>query len=395
MNISCNNCGKVHSVPDDIISNKKVYFFCSSCRHKIIVDSRTKITEKTGDILSLANFTDIFNGLFSFFNWPGLLISMLQIIVSVLILGICGQLFYKNITFFAQNIEVAVFLAFCIGLLIIYTRSLTLYYISKVQFFHFHHPEKKHIDWKSIHFDLEEDWITLLFYTCAALMVLFLIIVPLPYLRSFSIFYAGIFFPVFFAATLLIILAVILFRFLPAILSAGSFFVKDGIKEVYSFVIREYAQMPFYWIVITVITKFFGFLFFGIYSAVMFLSGTVIFTFMSGEGKNSLMHFFRSLPNVRSARDSIPSYVSLGAVILLIMIFLSMVLFFAFMDNFIQSLYVKSVSVMNKNPKESFNRYAVFVILALIILFSLLGVMVLINTATPQLPVFLQKFVTV
>ncbi|MFW5808541.1 MAG: hypothetical protein ACOCWH_05780 [Spirochaetota bacterium] len=395
MNISCNNCGKVHDVPDDAVSNKKVYFFCSSCRHKIIVDSRTKISEHLSDIHPLTGFTDIFSGLFSFFSWTGILVSSLHMILSILIIGVCAQFVYLNMAFFLSHPGAAVFFGVFLLLILVFTRSLVLYYMSKIMDYRFHHPESTSVSWKSVHFDFQEDWITVLVYSCACAALLGILVVPLPYLGSFGIFYSGIFYPVIFVLVLFIILLSVLFRFLPSILATGSFFVRDGLREILAFIAREYVEMPFYWIIITVTAKFFSFLFFGLYAAAVFASSMVIFLFMPGEAKDSVLHFLSSLPMMRSAREAVPAYVGLGSVMLGMMILLSLVLFLSFMDNLIQSLYVKAVLIMKQNPRESFNRYAMIGIMGFLIIATLLGVLIISTVLSVPLSVTFQKILGV
>jgi DNA-directed RNA polymerase subunit RPC12/RpoP len=391
MNISCNNCGKVHKLPDESVKNKKVYFFCSACRHKIIVDARTKISEQLSNYHSLANFTDIFNGLFSFFNWGGVLISSLHIIFSVLIVGITSQIITRNLDFFINYPLFGLFIVILIFLIIFYSRNIVLYYISKIQINIFNKPEAKYVDWKSINFDFEEDSLILLMYTSIPVAVLFFILLPIPYLNTFGIFYAGLFYPVIFITILALVFIIILFRFMPSFLAAGSFFIRDGIKEMINFIKREFVEIPFYWIVITVVSKFFGFIFLGIYSVVIIFSGSILFTLLPGEAKDSLQHILSSLPMMGLSKSGAPIHVSFGIVFLIIMVFLSFVLFLAMLDNFIQALYSKTVVIMNKNPRESFNRTAMLVILLSIILFTLLGVTILINIPSTIVPMFLNN----
>ena len=51
MDVRCKKCGKVHSIPDNSVVNKKVHFFCSECSNKIVIDTtiNAKVNINFGD----------------------------------------------------------------------------------------------------------------------------------------------------------------------------------------------------------------------------------------------------------------------------------------------------------------------------------------------------------
>lgn len=367
MNITCNKCGKMHSVPDNVAENNKIYFFCSRCSHRIVVDTRTGLSEQTR-FYSVTKFTDIFSGLFTFFNWSSILINSLFTIASLILFGIGAILFTKNSEFFMTHPSFTVFCFLAIFLIFIFLRNLNLYFMSKISAYRNSHFNQKILNWKEINFDFNEDWLTVLICSVLPVILLLIVLMPVGLMKQYGVLYAGLVFPVVFVLTMIAVPLLLGSRVWTAVIATGSYFVKDGLKELLRFLKREYVEIPFYMIVIALVSKFFIMIFSFIFSSMLFFSVGLPLAFLSTE----VRAVFMAKP--AEILSEIPDHMSLGLVILFVMIALLSVLFYSFCDNFVQAMYVKAVQIMRMNPEESFSRKTMLLIMVLFFLFILGGI---------------------
>ncbi|MDA3899914.1 MAG: hypothetical protein PF637_05275 [Spirochaetes bacterium] len=367
MNVTCNKCGKMHSLPDKAASNNKIYFFCSKCSHKIIVDTRSGSTEQL-KYYSTVDYTALFNGLFTFFNWPSLLLTALFMTGSLILAVIAGIIVSRNSTTFMTNPGLATVLGIFFFMLLFFLRNLNLYFTTKISAYRNAHPHKIGLNWKEINFDFGEDWLTLFICSIVPVLLLAIAVVPVSLFNFYGVLYTGLLFPIIFILSLITIPLLFSNRLWTAIIGTGSFFVRDGLAELLRFAKKEYVEIPFYVIIITAISKFFIFLFTSIFLAVLSVSVILPVVFISPEVKGFL------LSAGSSQAAALPDHVGLGLVILFAVVALIVILFVSFCDNFIQALYVRAVQIMRLNPEESFSRPVMLVIMVLISVFIIMGI---------------------
>jgi len=69
MEIRCKKCNQKYNLPEDQVENKRVYFFCENCGHKIIIDRKKE--NGYSDLLPSTdplNIRDLLSGIFYSFN---------------------------------------------------------------------------------------------------------------------------------------------------------------------------------------------------------------------------------------------------------------------------------------------------------------------------------------
>ena len=263
------------------------------------------------------------------------------------------------------------FTVFCfllIFLIFIFFRNLNLYFMSKISVYRNSHFNQKVLNWKEINFDLSEDWLTILICSVIPVILLLVILVPVGFMKQYGVLYTGFVFPVIFVLTMIAVPLFLGSRVWTAVIATGSFFVRDGLKELLRFLKREYVEIPFYMIIIGLVSKFFIMIFTLIFSLMLVLSIGMPLAFISPE----VYAIFMTKPAELLA--AIPDHMSLGLVIIGVMIALLAVLFHGFCDNFVQAMYVKAVQIMRMNPEESFSRKAMLLIMVLFFLFILGGI---------------------
>lgn len=390
MNITCKNCGHVHEVPDESVHNKKIYFYCSNCSRKIVYDDRQGGSIVDPELFgNKVSFLDIFSGLFSFFSWTSLLVTALYGLALLLMTGLAVKVYVNNIVFFTEYPGIGIFLVLVLALIFIFGRQMVLYHASKITFFKFLNPESKIIRWKEVHFDFGEDWLIIFVYSCVIIAGMFIVGMPIPLLKGGGVFYSALLSPLFLFAALFVVLFLFLGRFLPSMVATESKFLRDGLGSLLNFIKTEFVEIPFYAVVIAVISKFFIIIFSLIYGSLMALVGCFLMLMYSQEALlhvvNLVYRFFGASYTATLAFGAdtmvVPSYITFGASIILAVVIISFLLFWSFCDNFVQSLYVKAVHLMRLNPRSSFDPRAMLIIVVLLALFAMLGVIAFLMVA--------------
>ena len=103
MDISCKKCDKKYQIPDNQIEDKRVYFYCSDCGHKIVIN-RKKIKWPTYKGLTSETLSakDLFEGIYYSFNIKNVLLSYFILISFTVLITLFSFIIYHNIQFFQK-----------------------------------------------------------------------------------------------------------------------------------------------------------------------------------------------------------------------------------------------------------------------------------------------------
>lgn len=371
MEISCSKCGKEHKIPDNAVTDKKIFFYCNSCGHKIVVDNRKTFLDKTPSNKILPQITDLFNAIPVAFNSSSLLLGSIYGMMTLLLSLLTGLVIVKSNMM--TNPGLLIFFGGIVGAIIYFFYIVLLYYLSKIALYKITNPSNEKIDWKYVNFDFKEDVSVLSIIYIVFVIAFAILLLPMIFLKSAGVIYSGILFPVIYAAAVLIVLSIVLMNFIPAVLACGSRFVGESFKDIVDFIKLEFLNLPAYVFVINILSAF-------VYGIVSFftaiplaLAGAGIFAFAAPEAKASLMAFAGRISSsfAGGGGGDIAAHVTIGGLLLLLFSIVVLVFLWALLVSINQTLYTKAVYIMKKNPVKSINRKAYLI--GLIILSLLLS----------------------
>lgn len=370
MQISCTKCGKEHKIPDNAIADKKIFFYCSSCGHKIVVDNRRTFVDKKNINKIAPVITDIFNAVPAAFNSTSILISSIYAMFTLLLSLVFGLLTVKSGLMAKPGLMV--FTAGLFGLVIYFFFILLLYYVSKIALFKITNTNREKIDWKFINFDLKEDVVVLLIIYIVFAAALLLLLSPIYFLNTGGIIYSGLTFPVIYSLTVLFFLSAVLMNFVIAVIASDSSFVGETFSDIISFFKIEFLNIPVYFFVIRLITGFI----YAVISIIVLIplaaAGSSLFAVYSAQAKASIVGFAgKILPSLTSAVGSnVSAHVTIGAILLMVFVVMIIIFLWAVYVSLNQTLYVKAVYIMKKNPVRSIDRRAYLIGLILLSFFA-------------------------
>ncbi|MBN1500233.1 MAG: hypothetical protein JW982_08760 [Spirochaetes bacterium] len=376
MEISCTECGKQHNIPDTAIDNKKIFFYCNSCGHKIIVDNRKNFVKQPGSRKELPVIADILSGIPLAFNFNSILLSCVYAILFLMTALLFSIIFGKNLQNLIKN-PVPLIISGVIFFGIFYFLFLILlYYISKIAYFRMLNPGYKRLDWNFINFDVKEDSVVLFTIYIFSLVIFSVLTLPVIYLSKGGVIYTGILFPVFYIIAFIVTFSLIFINYIPAIIASKSQYISDSFSEIISFFRTEFLNIPVYTIIINILSAI-------VYAIVNFFitlplvfTGGILLILLGGDSKTALMGFFsRIAAKYTGAADQFPavsSDVTLGAIFIIIFLLVFFVFLWSLMISISQTLYTKAVFIMQKNPEHSINRN--IYLAALIVIVILLGI---------------------
>lgn len=377
MELSCTKCGKAHNIPDSAVENKKIFFYCSSCGHKIVVDNRKHFVNNKNPHKYYPVISDIFTAIPISFNINSILLGSIYAILTLLISVIFIMIGAKNMSSIMQNPALFVIIASLFFLFFYYAYLLLLYFISKITFFKIINPDHKKIDWRFINFDIKEDSVILLIISAAFLLVFAILLFPIRMMEDASILYSGFLMPVFYILSFILFISILLIEFIPAIIASRSQYIGDSFKEIILFIKTEFINIPVYML----INKLLAFLVYKIVficiTIPLLIAGGVIGLQLNSETKSLFMTFFtRVISKYKGTPiENLPdvsNVVTSGVVFMVIFTLAIAVFLFAFFVSINQTICAKSVYIMQKNPIRSINRNAYLIALLVIAAIAIL-----------------------
>ncbi|HPM35390.1 MAG TPA: hypothetical protein PLE16_12430, partial [Spirochaetota bacterium] len=259
MDARCKKCGKVHSIPDSSIVNKKVHFFCSECSNKIVIDTRKELISfrSAKEEADKPVFEDIFKGFRFGFIPFNISLGVLYFFAVFALVLIGAVIFKKNILFFLSHPGVTVSVALTVSLGLFFSYNLLLYFFSKIILFRKNNPKHKHIDLKIVTYDFRDDFFSIFISSIGLTIIAGLASLPAYFLGKVSLLYSALAAPFVSVLVFFIIIFVVLKNFAAAAIAYDSYLVKESIRSLIKFFYGEFFNIPFYLFIIEMIFGFF------------------------------------------------------------------------------------------------------------------------------------------
>lgn len=366
MDVLCSSCSHEHHIPDDAAEDKRIYFYCTSCGNKIVVDGRKNVTPPSStpsqiiEQKPLISVSSIVDSIPSFFNITSIVISMLFFTMSSLLCAIPVVIACKKPVFIAEHMVIYIVICSFIFLLILFGFLCIQYLLSKIHLFKIYNPGKHQIDWDFILFDFNDDVIGFLFISFLLPLATLVTILPAIFAGSFSINYLSLIYPVTSVLIGIIALYITAGGYFPAIVAWFSLDPLQSHKQVWKTIFREVVNLPVHYICINTVFSFIGSIITCFITAVIVSTGCIFLAtqlpgfvnsfFTKGNGSLSISSIFGGL--VHSSSGGI----GFGVYFLLIFLYLLLVFLFSVLLTLHQSLITKSVQIINENPKNSVSR---------------------------------------
>lgn len=364
MNISCNRCGKVHAVSEESLQRKKAYFYCSHCSQKVVVDLRTD-TDRTVKVCYDLSYKDLFLKASSCTSIPTLLFSQLFAIVAALLVAVAifATIRYNLRANMPRELFFAATLLFFS--LLFFLRLLALYFISKISFYKMENGSLDSFRWNHLTFDFVDDGKVIFLYSIGIMSFLALTLVPLSLLQPFSFLYSALMFPISLLLVGAFFVAFIFKRYFVALLATGSYFAKDGAVALFRFIKSELITIPFYTVIILVISKFFLIICSALFSAVV-LGAIAIPVYLSFPDVVQRIVELGELP-------TLSSHMAFASLLYGLITSIVALVFITLCDSFVQSLYVRALYIMKLNPERSIDGKSMLVIATGVLFLIALG----------------------
>ena len=370
MDVRCKKCGKVHSIPDNSVINKKVHFFCSECSNKIVIDTRKELISfrSAKEEADKPVFEDIFKGFRFGFIPFNISLGVLYFFAVFALVLICAVIFKKNISFFLSHPGVTVSVALTVSLGLFFSYNLLLYFFSKIILFRKNNPKRKHIDLKIVTYDFRDDFFSIFISSIGLTIIAGLASLPAYFLGKVSLLYSALAAPFVSVLVFFIIIFVVLKNFAAAAIAYDSYLVKESIRSLIKFFYGEFFNIPFYLFVIEMIFGFFYSILFSIAAIALSSSYSFFMALISGTSvsDNPMVNFFLRFGSGSSNTSPVVSFG--GALFLLVGIVIVSVLFSSII-NVRQALFTEAVLIMKMNPSKSVSRKLILVFILFLFIF--------------------------
>jgi DNA-directed RNA polymerase subunit RPC12/RpoP len=391
MEVKCIRCLKDHSIPDSSLENKRIYFFCTQCGHKIIVHGKNSLMQNQGflqikEYRSLPVIKNILDAVSFSFNPFSLMMSFVFCLCVFTLLFLFAVLFIKQISFFIEYQTLSIFLSVFILSAISFGYSVLIYFISKFQMEKSETNKSELVDWDFILFDLKDDFKVILFFSVLVPLFFGMLLLPVYFLAEYGFVYAAVFSPFLFISALAVIFSLLLYNLIPSIIASESLSPIESIFNVFRFVRRELINIPFYLFTTQIVFLF-------IFSMILFLFGTAFLIFVSGiyytldpSLKTEALGVIMSLKTIlmsgsQSSREL--DSITAGYAVFSFFLFIVLLALASYKISLHQSLIAQSCWIMNKNREKSVPKNAMLVILTVLVV-TILSIAVFINIVIMQ-----------
>lgn len=375
MRVVCNQCSHEHIIPDESIHNRKVYFYCKNCAHKIIIKGKSDQNECSSSgmiqIRKIPTISDIFDTIPRFFNLSSFLISFIFIIFTV-ITGTLALLLATNQTVLTDYPAIIIGIVFVLTLILVFTYVFVTYTVSKIHYYKLSNPNTKSIDWKFIFFDAREDSTVLFIFSSGLLILTLMIFSPVYFLGEYGIAYSSVMFYPMTLSVFFLCITVLLHDFIPAIVAIPSLPVVAQISNLFRFIRREIVNLPLYMATVAIICSIVSVIITAI------ITGTIMLTVSAGallSGSSLKSIAIKAIPSVtgffssKPADSSIlPDYISVSVILLAVFLFILFTALLAVLFNLRVALVAHSCWIMNENREHSVPRNALIAGLGIIVL---------------------------
>lgn len=358
MEVSCRHCGKSHTVQDNSVLNKKVFFICSGCGHKVTVDGRRSFNEPHGPRAGAPGFADILGGFRRGFIPFNLTIGSLYFLMLVLTGALFAAIATRNAQFFMEHMKLTIVLGVLAAAGLFYSFCLLNYFISRIIIFRRNNAARK-IDFKIVSYDFFDDALSLFIFFIGFTALAALIFGLIKISGVASAILAPLLLPVLAVLIFLVITFVILFNFIIAAIAADSHFPAESFKVIIRFIFMEFFNLPLYSFLINLIMSSFYTIIAVIAGTAVFIAGAGSLALIPGETKTSLFTFFSTAASRLlggAPAGEVPAYAVIGGSLTVIISLIILSLFLSSLVNITQALHTEAVLIMKANPSRSVHR---------------------------------------
>ena len=365
MKLKCEKCSQKYYIPDDKISDKKSFFICEKCGHRIDIYPEENIEfEDTlfqdNDYVQNSITDYICHG----FSLKSILTAFSFLYIILLITGLTGYMVFKNPVFFRNHSMFSAVSAFIIILILKYAHDFLLYLISLNAFYRFNHEND--VNYSSMLQRIFSDSPLILFFSSAGFTLLVFLSIPVYLLKESGPFYAAIFLPFLLGAAALIIWPCMTKGFLYALIAGKRRSLKNTFRVIGDFIYTENINIPAYAVIIRVITFFISL----IVSALLW-APVIVAAVMTGLFTDT-------------GASSTAYYHEAAAYFLFFFLSLLIVFAAAYLTVLKQTLRCAAVKIMENDPGESISGNTKIIAMLSLAAFMIIisGVTVLIFTST-------------
>lgn len=353
MDINCGKCDQKYHIPDYRIDDKRLFFICEKCGHKIVIERKKDPWFSFRPLTSESpSACDILDGIFLSFNRKSFLMSFVFLAVIGAVISLFTFISMENREFFISNSLFYFICSFFVSMIAIFAFDLNLYLVSK----NFIHIIKNESDIKLKHAngEIKNDIKTVFIFSAGILSLIMLLLVPLLPLKSYGAVYAGVMFPLIY---IFVVISAVLFvfkNFIYAIVASRSRSFSVTARSILKFIIVENINLPLYMVIIKFIFIFFSAVVLFFAALPMLICASVAgFATGSFSGLNSLQAM-----SVKLFSDGgYSSYGKFGLVLFVLFSVLILVSAAAYLVNLAQALFVSAYCIIESNPGRSVNRW--------------------------------------
>ena len=369
MELTCDKCKQKYYIPDYRLDDRRVYFYCEKCEHKIVIDPARDIWSPFRVLKSKTlSAVHILDGIFLSFNKKNFLLSYILLVCLILYIGINGLIVYYNLSFYLSHAVFSGIYLFANLLFLWFVFDFHLYLISK----NILHRIRTgaNLAFSSVQPEIFHDMKPIFILSGGLILFLVLLILPVNlFKKGYAVFYAGFFNPPL-VLLLFIIFALAFFKSIAysfvALRTRKTMF---AFKSMIKFLAVENVNIPIYLFLISIVTAFISAILYYIALVAAFGVGFITALFSEGmpstAGAASVLspELFKNLSKTMADSDVRAGLVIYGAMFLLILLVL-----IAYLINLNQTLATVAVHIMESNPGNSIDKRGVLAFIIAVVL---------------------------
>ncbi len=369
MEISCPHCSQKYHLPQEKVDDRRVYFFCENCGHRIVIDRKR---EGWFSFLPLKEepltVTNLFDGIFLSFNKKNVIFTYLVLLLFSLFGGIFALIVRGNIDFFGRHLFLSGFVLYLLVLAGIWLFDLHLYFISKN--INNNIETGNNAPYRDFLQDFKMDFSSLFTVSIGLFLVFSILLFPVYLMKShFGFVYTGFFSGLLLVLGILFIISAYFRDLLIAFIAMKPLTFRETIRSLLKFTAVENINIPVYSFLNGVISGFLSMVVFFIAGSAAFIILWSATAFLAPELAGELKNFTGNFSAVPEAADSLWSGIILG------ILFSSLVLLFiaAWLINLIQAIAVTAIRIMSSNPGHSIHRGVMLTVMTVTVLAIILA----------------------
>ncbi len=371
MEISCNQCNQKYQLSEEKVDDRRVYFYCENCGHRIVIDRKKEgwfsFKPLKEELLSV---TDLFDAVYLSFSKKNVLFTYMVLLLFCILGGIFALVVRGNDGFFGQHLFLSGFMLYFLTLALTLIFDLHLYLVSKNLVCRIEQGQSPR--YSEFMPDLKIDFPSIFTVSIGLFLAFTILLFPLYLMKShFSLVYGGFFSGILIILGFFFIISAYFRDILVGFIAMKPRSFRDTIRSLFKFTAVENLNIPLYSFFNALISGFLGLIVFvlaGSAAAIILWSATTFLAPGLAGGITDLSHIFTAAPE---AADSVWS----GMVFAIIFGSLVMLFVAAWFINLIQALAVTAVRIMSSNPGRSIHRGVLLTIMAVTVIAAVLAVL--------------------